>query len=126
MSGAGGSGQGSGSGAGQGTGGKGGTGAGAGSGSGASLGTGGRELVKTPRSLAGKDGLERDGGPLQGGGGDIQKGGTSPMIDGVSRPYEEVYEDYAAEAKKSIGRNDLPQQMQGLVESYFTSINPNP
>ena len=125
-----GSGQGSGSGAGQGSGsgqgGSGGAGTGTGTGSGAGLGAGNRELVTTPRSLEGKDGLQSDGGPTQGGGGDIQKGGTSPMIDGASRPYDEVYEDYATEAKKTIGRSDLPQQMQGLVESYFTSINPNP
>lgn len=115
---------GQGSGSGQGTGGGSG-GAGAGQGAGAGLGTGGRELVTTPRDLAGKGEVQSDGGPTQGGG-DIQKGGTSPTMDGASRPYEEVYEDYAEEAKKSLGRSDLPQQMQGLVESYFTSINPNP
>ncbi|AJS61589.1 hypothetical protein UB51_16540 [Paenibacillus sp. IHBB 10380] len=114
---------GQGSGSGQGTGGSGG--AGSGQGAGAGLGTGGRELVTTPRDLAGKGGVQRDGGPTQGGG-DIQKGGTSPTMDGASRPYAEVYENYAEEAKKSLGRSDLPQQMQGLVESYFTSINPNP
>ncbi|AOZ94619.1 hypothetical protein LPB68_08065 [Paenibacillus crassostreae] len=119
-----GQGSGNGQGSGSGSGGKG-TGTGSGTGSGAGLGIGGRELVTTPRLMEGKDGLQSDGGPIQGGGGDIQKGGDSQMIDGASRPYEEVYEEYAAEAKKSIGRNDLPQKMQGLVESYFTSINPN-
>ncbi|MGF7049847.1 histone H3/H4 [Paenibacillus sp. DS2015] len=114
---------GQGSGSGQGTGGNGGT--GSGQGAGAGLGTGGREQVTTPRDLAGKGGVQSDGGPTQGGG-DIQKGGISPTMDGASRPYAEVYESYADEAKKSLGRSDLPQQMQGLVESYFTSINPNP
>jgi hypothetical protein len=114
---------GQGSGSGQGTGGSGG--AGSGQGAGAGLGTGGRELVTTPRDLAGKGEVKSDRGPTQGGG-DIQKGGTSPTMDGASRPYAEVYENYAEEAKKSLGRSDLPQQMQGLVESYFTSINPNP
>ncbi|MHA0857187.1 phage tail tape measure protein [Paenibacillus sp. CMAA1364] len=116
-------GNGSESGSGSGSGGNGSQGAGIGSGSGSGVGS--RDLVTTPRSMAGKDGLQTDGGSIQGGGGDIQKGGTSPMMDGASRPYEEVYEDYAAEAKKTLNRSQLPRKMQGLVESYFTAIHPN-
>ncbi|GIO51906.1 phage tail tape measure protein [Paenibacillus cineris] len=120
-----GSGSGSGSGAGQGGSGRGGSGQGPG-GSGAGLGQGGRELVTTPREFAGKGNVQADKGPIQGGGGTVQKGGVAPGVEGASRPYEEVYKEYEAEAKKSLGRSDLPQQMQGLVEEYFTGINPNP
>lgn len=124
-----GSGQGQGAGNGQGSGagtGKGGSGNSPGKGSGAGLGQGGRDMVTTPRSFAGKGNTQSETGPLQGGGGTIQKGGISPAVDGASRPYEEVYKEYEAEAKKSLGRNELPKQMQGLVEDYFTGINPNP
>lgn len=118
-----GAGQGQGSGAGSGTGGRGqGAGAGQGQGSGAGLGSGGRTLVTTPRSIQGGGRVETDGGPATGG--SVQKGGKSPVLDGVSRPYEEVYSDYAAEAKRSLERKDLPQRMQGLVERYFTEIDP--
>lgn len=128
----GGKGQGSGQGAGQGSGLKSGgaleagRGSGSGQGPGAGLGSGGRELVTTPRDLKGSGNVKNDSGALTGKGGEVQKGGVSPTIPGTSRPYEEVYKDYAAEARKSLGRNQLPEQMQGLVEDYFTQINPNP
>lgn len=113
-----GAGQGSGSGSGSGSGG---SGSGQG-GSGAGLGSGGRELVTTPRDLEGGGNIQSDSGPSSGG--DKQTGGVSPTIDGVSRPYEEVYGQYSERAKESLGRSELPQSMQGLVESYFTEIRP--
>ncbi|CAM4367788.1 phage tail tape measure protein [Saccharibacillus endophyticus] len=121
-----GSGQGQGQGNGQGSGngsgsGSGGSGSGQG-GSGAGWGSGGRELVTTPRDLQGEGNIQSDNGPSSGG--DKQTGGVSPTIDGVSRPYEEVYSEYSERAKDSIGRSDLPQSVQGLVESYFTEIRP--
>lgn len=78
--------------------------------------------MTTPRELAGSGNVQNDGGPSTGG--TVQKGGQSPIFDGVSRSYEEVYSDYAAEAKRSLERNELPQSMQSLVESYFTEIDP--
>lgn len=124
--GSGGQGQGAGSGgSGSGTGSGRGHGQGAGAG-GAGLGTGSRELVTTPRDLKGGGNVQGDKGPLKGSGGEVQKGGVSPTVPGSSRPYEEVYKDYAAEARKTLGRSQLPEQMQGLVEDYFTGINPNP
>ncbi|MGZ7441891.1 phage tail tape measure protein [Paenibacillus sp. TH7-28] len=116
-----GAGSGSGPGSGSGTGG-GGAGQGQGGGNGAGLGNGGRALVTTPRDLAGSGNVQQDGGPATGG--SVQKGGSSPVFDGVSRPYEEVYTDYAAEAKESLKRGDLPQSLQSLVENYFTEIDP--
>ncbi|MNP71620.1 hypothetical protein D3C76_1680320 [compost metagenome] len=78
--------------------------------------------MTTPRELKGSGNVKSDGGPTTGG--SVQKGGKSPVFDGVSRPYEEVYSDYAAEAKESLQRSDLPQSLQSLVESYFTEIDP--
>lgn len=99
-----------------------GQGQGGGKGAGAGLGSGGRTFVTTPRDLKGSGNVKSDGGPTTGG--SVQKGGKSPVFDGVSRPYEEVYSDYAAEAKESLKRSDLPQSLQSLVESYFTEIDP--
>lgn len=116
----GGNGNGSGQGTGQGSGV--GTGTGAGTGPGAGLGSGGRTLVTSPRDLKGNGNVQQDGGPTTGG--NVQKGGRSPVYDGVSRPYEEVYSDYATEAKRSLDRSELPQSMQSLVENYFVEIDP--
>ncbi|OWA34457.1 hypothetical protein B9G55_19375 [Saccharibacillus sp. O16] len=115
-----GSGQGPGSGSGSGSGPGG---SGSGQGAGAGWGSGGRELVTTPRDLKGSGNVQSDNGPSSGGG-DKQAGGVSPTIDGVSRPYDEVYGEYSQRAKDSLGRSDLPQSVQGLVESYFTEIQP--
>lgn len=118
-----GTGNGAGAGGGNGTGSGNGTGVGDGSGgSGAGLGSGGRSLVTTPREYKGSGNIQNDGGPTSGG--QVQKGGNSPVFDGVSRPYEEVYSDYASEAKRSLERSELPQSMQGLVERYFMEIDP--
>lgn len=118
-----GQGQGSGSGSGNGSGsGQGGSGSGQGQGSGAGFGSGGRALVTTPRDSSGTGNVEIDSGPATGG--NVQKGGQGPVFDGASRPYEEVYSDYAAEAKRALDRGELPQSLQSLVESYFTEIDP--
>jgi hypothetical protein len=120
-----GAGQGSGSGAGQGSGsGTGqGSGSGAGQGSGAGSGVGGRELVTTPRNMQGEGQIENDFGPSTGG--TTQNGGQSPMIDGTTRPYNEVYGEYAAEAKRTLGRTQLPASMQDKVKQYFDQIQPD-
>lgn len=99
-----------------------GTGSGSGKGSGAGLGSGGRTLITAPRDLKGSRNVQQDGGPSTGG--NVQKGGKSPIFDGVSRPYEEVYSDYETEAKRSLERSELPQSMQSLVENYFVEIDP--
>ncbi|MCM3039032.1 phage tail tape measure protein [Paenibacillus motobuensis] len=115
-----GNGNGAGSGSGSGTG-SGGNGAGSG-GSGAGLGSGGRNLITVPRDYKGSGNVQSDGGPTTGG--QVQTGGKSPVFEGVSRPYDEVYSDYASEAKRSLERSELPQSMQGLVERYFMEIDP--
>ncbi|WP_248924541.1 hypothetical protein [Paenibacillus hamazuiensis] len=121
--GAGGVGQGAGAGAGAGSG----SGTGQGGGTGGlqgGFGNGARNLVTTPRGMEGFGNVQKDGGPTKGGG-DVQKGGPSPTIDGATRPYEEVYSEYATEAKSALDRHPLPQSMQNLVRDYFTEIQPN-
>ncbi|MHA6484306.1 hypothetical protein ACX1C1_20640 [Paenibacillus sp. strain BS8-2] len=121
-----GAGQGSGSGAGQGSGSGAGQGSGGGAGqggSGAGHGVGGRELITTPRNLQGEGQVEHDGGPSTGG--QTQTGGKSPMIDGTTRPYSEVYNDYATEARRSLERSQLPASMQEKVKQYFDQIQPD-
>ncbi|MDO7907309.1 phage tail tape measure protein [Paenibacillus sp. JX-17] len=116
----------SGQGAGSGTGGSGsGQGSGSGNGGGAGLGTGGRTLVTTPRGLKGSGSASNDAGPVRSGG-SVQRGGKAAVEAGQSRSYTEVYGSYAAAAKDSLNRSDLPAQMQGLVENYFMEINPDP
>lgn len=110
-------GQGNGSGQGSGSGGT-----GQGQGDGAGFGSGSRSLVTTPREGSGLGNIEVDTGPASGG--QVQKGGQGPVFEGASRPYEEVYSDYEAEAKRALNRGELPQSLQGLVESYFTEIDP--
>ena len=145
-SGAGGSGTGAAPGAGAGeAGGTGGTGSGQGAGKGAGSGGGGsgtrndgggtgglqggfgigsRRLVTPSPSLAGGGVPQLDPGPVQGGV-DAAPAGPAPAADGVARPYEEVYADYAAEAVRSLDRTPLPQSVQRLVRDYFTEIEPD-
>lgn len=116
-----------------GTQGSGAAGSGAGGGSGAAGGAGGtqggtgagsRGLVTTPRERSGTGGTFVDGGPTAGSGGEVSQGGAAPAMDGASRPYEDVYADYAAEASSALNRSDLPQHMQNLVRDYFLEIQP--
>ncbi|NOU85166.1 hypothetical protein GC102_05135 [Paenibacillus sp. LMG 31460] len=102
---------------------------GAGSGSGAGgtqggTGAGSRGLVATPRERSGTGGTYVDGGPTRGSGGEVSQGGLAPALDGASRPYEDVYADYAAEASSALNRSELPQHMQNLVRDYFLEIQP--
>ncbi|WJH34623.1 hypothetical protein N6H14_33525 [Paenibacillus sp. CC-CFT747] len=80
--------------------------------------------MTTPRSLEGSGNVQSDQGPVSGPG-QVEKGGPAPVVDGVSRPYEEVYSEYAAEAKSSLDRHPLPQNMQNRVRDYFTEIQPD-
>ncbi|MDQ0921305.1 hypothetical protein [Paenibacillus sp. V4I5] len=102
-------------------------GAGGGSGTGGTqggTGAGSRGLVATPRERSGTGGTYVDGGPTRGSGGEVSQGGSAPALDGASRPYEDVYADYAAEASSALNRSELPQHMQNLVRDYFLEIQP--
>ncbi|MFF2089111.1 hypothetical protein [Paenibacillus sp. NPDC058174] len=123
-----GSGQGSGSGSGSGQGSGSGSGSGSGGGGTGGLhggtGQGGRGLITTPRDMEGSGNVQQDGGPSTGGQTQTT-GDPSPMLDGMTRSYEDVYSEYAAEAKKALSRSQLPQSMQNKVKDYFDQIQPN-
>ncbi|UKS30310.1 hypothetical protein LOZ80_15770 [Paenibacillus sp. HWE-109] len=87
-------------------------------------GAGSRGLVTTPRERSGTGGTFADGGPTSGSGGEVSQGGKAPAIDGASRPYEDVYAEYAAEASGALNRSELPQHMQNRVRDYFLEIQP--
>ncbi|GGI43402.1 hypothetical protein GCM10008018_01890 [Paenibacillus marchantiophytorum] len=87
-------------------------------------GAGSRGLVTTPRERSGTGGTFADGGPTSGSGGEVSQGGKAPAIDGASRPYEDVYAEYAAEASSALNRSELPQHMQNRVRDYFLEIQP--
>jgi hypothetical protein len=43
---------------------------------------------------------------------------------GAQRPYDEVYGQYEAAARQSLARQSLPPNLQGLVQRYFSAIEP--
>jgi hypothetical protein len=43
---------------------------------------------------------------------------------GTVRPYNEVYGDYEADARRSLSRQSLPPALQGVVQRYFSAIAP--
>ncbi|UJF35101.1 coiled-coil domain-containing protein [Paenibacillus hexagrammi] len=91
------------------------------------FGAGTRGLVSTPRERSGSGSTYVDGGPLSSGGhgSQISAGESAPAMDGASRPYEDVYAEYEAEASQSMNRSDLPQQVQSLVRDYFWRYSHN-
>lgn len=49
---------------------------------------------------------------------------NSPVALGVDRPYDEVYAEYEATARQSLARQSLPPPLRGLVQRYFSAIEP--
>jgi hypothetical protein len=49
-----------------------------------------------------------------------------PLSAGDVRPYDQVYADYAQEARQSAARQSLPPNVQGMVDRYFGAIAPTP
>ncbi|MGM9950342.1 MAG: hypothetical protein ACI33P_09435 [Lysinibacillus sp.] len=116
-----GSGNGAGSGAGNGAGAGAGAGQGSGSGSGAGTGTGNRDLLAIPSRLGGTSDTTVDGGKL-GEGKPIEETGPVPTTKGEVRPYQEVVGSYKDSYMESTDRLQLPNDLQQMVQSYFTSI----
>ena len=70
-----------------------------------------------PRDFKARGNVQNDSGEIKGAGGDIQKGGVSPTVPGMSRPYEEVYRDYETEARKTLDRNPRLTRCKGWLRS---------
>jgi hypothetical protein len=63
-------------------------------------------------------------GDVAGAGGETVDLPESPLTAGNRRPYDQVYGEYEQEARRSLGRQSLPPALQGLVQRYFSSIEP--
>lgn len=49
---------------------------------------------------------------------------NGPLATGAVHPYDQVYGQYAAEARESLARQPLPSGLQSLVQRYFSAIEP--
>ncbi|MGX1264823.1 hypothetical protein RKD55_002627 [Rossellomorea marisflavi] len=119
-----GSGGASGSGNGNGTGNGTGSGSGSGSGKGAGLGQGSRDLLTIPERMEGKTNTEIDSGKLNKGKKGEQFSSDGPVKRGSVRSYEEVYQDYYSSYRKGEDRQTIPKDLESVVESYFSEIDP--
>ncbi|WP_413367047.1 hypothetical protein [Lysinibacillus sp. 3P01SB] len=98
-----------------------GKGQGGGQGSGAGTGAGHRNLLAIPSRLGGTSSTTVDGGKL-GEGKPIEEKGQVPTTKGEIRPYQEVVGSYKDSYMESTDRLQLPNDLQQMVQSYFTSI----
>lgn len=55
---------------------------------------------------------------------DIVETPAGPVTAGDLRPYDEVYSDYAEQARSSLDRRPIPAGVRDLVRRYFTAIQP--
>jgi hypothetical protein len=114
----------SGQGQGQGQGGQG-KGGGQGSGSLGGLlggsGSGGRDLIAVPQRVGEANEQTIDGG-IQNEGERIKEKGTVPATKGEVRPYADVLGTYEESFRQSTERLQLPNDLQQMVQQYFTSI----
>jgi hypothetical protein len=83
--------------------------------------------VYAPSHPNGADGAEvQVGGDATGARGDGVDLPNGPVTPGDVRPYDQVYAQYAAEARQSAARQQLPPNVQGMVDRYFGAIAPTP
>ncbi|WP_034756085.1 hypothetical protein [Rossellomorea vietnamensis] len=112
-----GQGAGTGSGTGKGSSGK-------GNGTGAGFGQGDREWLSVPEKTGGESRIELDAGKL----GDGKKGdqfqANGPVQKGSLRPYEEVYQQYYSSYRSGTDRATIPKDLEHIIESYFSEIDP--
>jgi hypothetical protein len=83
--------------------------------------------VYAPRHLGGDPGAQvqigGDATDARGASVDLPQG---PVSASDVRPYDQVYAQYAQEARQSAARQSLPPNVQGLVDRYFGAIAPTP
>lgn len=95
-----------------------------GAGNGAGSGQGTREMLSVPEKIDGQNHIERDTGKL----GEGERGerfeSNGPVQKGTLRPYEEVYHDYYSSYRKSSDRFTIPKDLENIVQSYFSEIDP--
>ncbi len=93
-------------------------------GNGAGVGTGSRELLTIPETISSSENIERDNGNLGEGSSGTQFPSNGPILRGTIRQYQEVYNQYYSSYRKSNERQTLPADLENIVESYFTEIDP--
>jgi hypothetical protein len=83
--------------------------------------------VYAPSHLGGEPGPQvqvgGDASDARGASVDLPNG---PVSAGDVRPYDQVYAQYAQEARQSAARQSLPPNVQGMVDRYFGAIAPTP
>ncbi len=85
----------------------------------------GYDPVYAPSLLGGEGGPRTEApGDAAGAGGDTVETPDSPLELGAVRPYDEVYGRYESSARESLARQPLPPSLQGLVQRYFSAIDP--
>ncbi|MEH7106932.1 hypothetical protein V7083_04040, partial [Bacillus sp. JJ1764] len=72
-----------------------------------------------------KTNLETDSGNLGQGSPSQQFSGNGPVLRGQIRSYQEVYGQYMDTYWNSTDRVTLPSDLEEIVKSYFTTIDPN-
>ncbi|WRP08267.1 hypothetical protein U9J35_08955 [Rossellomorea aquimaris] len=93
-------------------------------GNGAGKGQGSREMLSVPEEIEGQNHIERDTGQLGEGEQGERFESTGPVQKGTLRPYEEVYQDYYSSYRKSSDRSMIPKDLEKIVQSYFSEIDP--
>lgn len=83
------------------------------------------ERVYAPTLVGGEGGpTVQAPGDAAGAGGETVEMPESAVTLGGLRPYDEVFGQYDAEARQSLSRQPLPPALQGLVQRYFSAIDP--
>ncbi|PFA68869.1 hypothetical protein CN378_05145 [Bacillus sp. AFS015802] len=118
-----GKGAGAGSGSGNGSSGNG-SGSGSGAGNGAGRGQGSREMLSVPEKTGGESRVELDSGKLGEGKQGDQFKANGPVQKGSLRPYEEVYQEYYSSYRSGKDRATIPKDLEHIIESYFSEIDP--
>ncbi|WP_374056540.1 hypothetical protein [Rossellomorea sp. FM04394] len=93
-------------------------------GNGAGNGQGSREMLSVPEKIEGQNHIERDTGKLGEGEEGERFESNGPIQKGTLRPYEEVYQDYYSSYRKSSDRSTIPKDLENIVQSYFSEIDP--
>ncbi|MGM0851735.1 MAG: hypothetical protein ACQEWI_03815 [Bacillota bacterium] len=93
-------------------------------GNGAGNGQGSREMLSVPEKIEGQNHIERDTGKLGEGEQGERFERNGPVQKGTLRPYEEVYQDYYSSYRKSSDRSTIPKDLENIVQSYFSEIDP--
>ena len=83
------------------------------------------DQVYAPSHLGGDGGpaVQPAGDPTGAGGAGVDLP-DGPLTLGDVRPYDQVYAQYAQEARQSSSRQTLPPNVQNVVDQYFGSIAP--